>query len=199
MIYLLISITLLAAMSPWPDFIVVMKNAIYWKRQWYFTALWVACAIMIHISYCALWIGIIISQSIILFQIIKVLWALYLIFLSYQLLKSKWVQDSNIKPGQALSNIWAFRQGFITNAMNPKATLFFLSVFTQLISPDTSISTQFLYGIVMALTAGTWFAILTTIINLKLVMQNILKIQNYLNKIFWVFLAILGLKILLEK
>lgn len=199
MIYLLISITLLAAMSPGPDFIVVMKNAIYWKKQWYFTALGVACAIMIHISYCALWIGIIISQSIILFQIIKILWALYLLYLSYQLLKSKPEQETKSIKVTSLDISRAFRQWFLTNVMNPKATLFFLSVFTQVISPGTTIVSQFLYGWVMALTAGIWFSVLTTIINLKYIMKNISKIQNYLNKIFWVFLAFIWFKILLQK
>lgn len=89
MIYVLIGITLLAAMSPGPDFIVVMKNALKGKAQGYMTALGVASAILIHIAYCVAGIGIIISQSILLFQVIKIFGALYLLYLSYQLLKSK--------------------------------------------------------------------------------------------------------------
>lgn len=199
MIYILISITLLAAMSPGPDFIVVMKNAIHWRKQWYFTALWVACAILIHIAYCVAWVGIIISQSVLLFQVIKVLWALYLLYLAYQLLRSGKSEETQMKKESTLSAVWAFKEGFITNAMNPKATLFFLSVFTQVISPETSTITQALYGLTMAITAGIWFATLTTIINFPLIQKNISKVQNYLNKIFGIFLVILWLKILFQK
>jgi len=89
MLYLLISITLLAAMSPGPDFFIVMKNALRSKLSGYATSLGVACAILVHVAYCIAGVGIIISQSIILFQVIKILGALYLLYLSYQLLKAK--------------------------------------------------------------------------------------------------------------
>jgi threonine/homoserine/homoserine lactone efflux protein len=67
--------------------------------------------------------------------------------------------------------------------MNPKATLFFLSVFTQVISPETSHITQGIYGIIMASTAGIWFLTLTTIINFQFIQKYISQIQYYLNKI----------------
>lgn len=199
MIYILITITLLAAMSPGPDFIVVMKNAIYGKKEWYFTALWVACAILIHISYCIAWVWLIISQSIILFQIIKILWALYLLYLAYQLLKSDKNTEAKINKTKSISKTQAFKEGFITNAMNPKATLFFLSVFTQVISPETPILMQVSYGLTMSITALVWFSTFTTIINTPKVRKNITKFQSYLNKVFWVFLAVLWLKILFQK
>jgi len=186
-------------MSPGPDFIVVMKNAIHWKKQWYFTALWIASAILIHISYCVAWVGIIISQSIILFQIIKILWALYLLYLAYQLLKSGRNKDIKIQKEMQLTSLQSFKQGFITNVMNPKATLFFLSVFTQVISPETAVITQGFYGVIMAITAWVWFSIFTTIINFRVIQKNISSFQDYLNKFFWIFLTILWIKILTEK
>lgn len=198
MIYVLIGITLLAAMSPGPDFIVVMKNALKWKIQGYMTALGVVSAILIHIAYCVAGIGIIISQSILLFQVIKIFGALYLLYLSYQLLKSKkdtWAKVVTAK-AQEKNYFNAFKEGFITNVMNPKATLFFLSVFTQVISPETSIFLQSIYGVTMAVTAGIWFITLTTIINFSFIQKYISAIQYYLNKIMWAFLAILWVKIL---
>jgi threonine/homoserine/homoserine lactone efflux protein len=77
----------------------------------------------------------------------------------------------------------AFREGFVTNVLNPKATIFFLSVFTQVINPETSILTQALYGMMMASIVGTWFLILTTIINFSLVKSHIASVQYYLNKV----------------
>lgn len=61
----------------------------------------------------------------------------------------------------------------MTNALNPKATLFFLSVFTQVISPETPVFTQALYGVMMAGIVGTWFVVLTTIMNFALVKKHI--------------------------
>ncbi len=196
MIFILISITLLAAMSPWPDFIIVMKNAITSKKNGYFTALWVALAILIHISYCIAWVGIIISQSIVLFQIIKIIGALYLLYLSYQLLVSPKNKNPQVSKGKEIDWFTAFKQGFTTNILNPKATLFFLSVFTQVISPETSSILQLIYWVTMAMTAGLWFSLLTTIVNISYVKNHISYVQFYLDKLMWWILALLGLKML---
>jgi threonine/homoserine/homoserine lactone efflux protein len=67
--------------------------------------------------------------------------------------------------------------------MNPKATLFFLSVFTQVINPDTALITQALYGMMMASIVGVWFMILTTIINIGYIRSHIASVQYYLNKV----------------
>jgi threonine/homoserine/homoserine lactone efflux protein len=82
--------------------------------------------------------------------------------------------------------------------MNPKATLFFLSVFTQVIDPNITLITQGLYGIMMASIVGGWFIILTAIIGLGSVRSHITSVQYYLNKIMGGLLAFLGLKILLS-
>lgn len=56
------------------------------------------------------------------------------------------------------SGLAALRLGFLTNALNPKATLFFVSLFSVVISPGTPIALQAGYGIYMALATGLWFA-----------------------------------------
>lgn len=92
----------------------------------------------------------------------------------------------------------AFREGFLTNVMNPKATLFFLSVFTQVINPITPIMTQVGYGIMMAGIVAIWFMILTTIMNFSYMRKHIIGVQYYLNKVMGLFLVFLSIKILLS-
>jgi len=201
MLYLLISITLLAAMSPGPDFFIVMKNALKSKFSGYATSLGVAWAILIHVGYCIAGVGLIISQSILLFQFIKILGALYLLYLSYGLLKAKRSEELPELTWDPLkernqSLFQSFKEGFLTNAFNPKATIFFLSVFTQVISPETSILTQLFYGIIMATTVGVWFSLLTSLVSIKHIKRNIERWEFYIHKIFWVVLGFLGLKIL---
>ena len=193
---ILASITLLAAISPGPDMIVVVKNAIKSSKLGYSTALGVGLAIFVHVAYCIAGVGIIISQSIVLFSIIKTLGALYLLYIAYQLFRSKKETLKQVEKTTNTSLIAAFREGFVTNVLNPKATIFFLSVFTQVINPETSLVTQALYGMMMAGIVGTWFLILTTIINFSLVKSHIASVQYYLNKVMWGLLALLGIKIL---
>ncbi len=195
-ILILASITLLAAISPGPDMIVVVKNAITSQKLGYMTALGVGLAIFVHVAYCIAWVGIIISQSVLLFNIIKILGAFYLLYIAYQLFSSGKSETQNILASTNQTLISAFREGFITNVMNPKATLFFLSVFTQVISPETSLITQSMYGAMMAGIVGGWFLILTTIINFGFIRSHIASVQYYLNKVMGGLLVFLGLKIL---
>ncbi|MDD2694278.1 MAG: LysE family transporter [Candidatus Gracilibacteria bacterium] len=197
-IIILASITLLASISPGPDFIVVMKNALKSRKLGYLTALGVGSAIFVHVAYCIAGIGLVISQSIILFSIIKTLGAIYLLYISYQLFRSKKEKIKDIEVTKNQSGFLAFREGFLTNVMNPKATIFFLSVFTQVINPNTLIITQFLYGVMMASIVGGWFLVLTTVVNLSPMRSHISGVQYYLNKVMGALLAFLGIKILLS-
>ncbi len=197
-ILLLISITLLAAISPGPDMIVVLKNAMRSKKLGYMTALWVGLAVMVHVGYCIAGIGLIISRSVILFSTIKILGACYLLYIAYQLLRSWKDKEQTVEKWKEVTLFGAFREGFLTNVMNPKATLFFLSVFTQVIEPSTPIITQGMYWAIMATVVGIWFLILTAIMNISVVKSHISGVQYYLNKFMGWLLAFIGIKILLS-
>lgn len=81
---------LLAVASPGPDFALAVKNALSGSRS---GALWtcagIAAGILVHVTYCLLGIGLVISQSILLFTTIKWIGALYLIFIGWKALTSK--------------------------------------------------------------------------------------------------------------
>jgi threonine/homoserine/homoserine lactone efflux protein len=72
MLLTLFIITLLASISPGPDFIVVMRNALISRSSGVAASIAIGFAELIHVSYCIAGLGIIISQSILLFQIIKI-------------------------------------------------------------------------------------------------------------------------------
>lgn len=195
-------ISLLAAMSPGPDFIVVTKNSLSGSRSiGLYTALGVGLGILSHVTYSLIGIGFVISQSIILFTIIKYLGALYLFYLAYQLLKMKKVNgdDSNTEAPTVQITKWqALKEGFFTNSLNPKATLFFLSIFTQVIDPSTPLFIQGLLGLEVAVIVGVWFCTLSLIITHKTVAQAFSKIHYYLMKLMGGALVLLGIKLAFE-
>ena len=83
-------IHLLAVMSPGPDFIMLTRNTItYSRKAGIYTALGLGCGILVHVIYSLVGIGLIISQSIVLFSGIKFIGAAYLIYLGYKSLTSK--------------------------------------------------------------------------------------------------------------
>src|SRR5579864_2264067 len=83
-------IALLATMTPGPDFALVTKNSLFYsKKSGYFTAFGVGAAISVHMSYCILGLAIVISSSLLLFNLVKYVGATYLIYLGINSLLSK--------------------------------------------------------------------------------------------------------------
>lgn len=92
------SISLLAAISPGPDFAMVVRNSLgaRWKSG-FLTALGVAAALIIHISYCLFGIGLIIQESPFIFNLIKYAGATYLFYLGVCLLKEHLVKKDQLE------------------------------------------------------------------------------------------------------
>ena len=165
-----VTITVLAVMSPGADFAMVTRNSmVLSRRAGLLTALGISLGVLVHVAYSMLGIGLIIARSILLFNIIKFLGAGYLIYLGTTMLRTKAVtqqeQHVEVIPITALA---ALRIGFLTNALNPKTTLFFVSLFPQVISRHTSIPIQLGYGTFIALTHLVWFSFVACVFSSQL-------------------------------
>jgi RhtB (resistance to homoserine/threonine) family protein len=153
---------LLAVVSPGPDFAVVVKQSVTHGRR---TAIWtsvgVGSAIIFHVSYSLLGVGLLIRNSPTWFNAVKYAGAIYLAWLGFQALRAKRrelapaLSERAAPPGAAR----AFAAGFLTNALNPKATLFFISLFVMLIRPQTPLVIRAAYGAWMALITMAWFSL----------------------------------------
>ena len=199
----------LAVMSPGPDFAMVVRNSlIYSRRTGILAAAGLAMGIMLHITYSLLGIGLVISKSIVLFNAIKLLGAAYLIYIGVKSLLAKKQSKAEIAEemteefgdepaAKDLSTVAALRLGFLTNALNPKATLFFLALFTQVINPSTAIAIKVLYGAEMTIATFVWFSLVATILTHKRVNRGFAGIKHYLEKAFGAVLVALGIKVAL--
>ena len=193
---------LLAVVSPGPDFAIVTRNSlIYTRKVGVYTALGIALGIMIHVGYSLLGIGFLISKSILLFNIIKFVGAAYLIFIGYKSLQAKAPSEATpevVVKTSSISNLKALKIGFLTNVLNPKATLFFLALFTQIINPATPKIIQLLYGIEMMGITFVWFGFLSIVFSNKLIKAKIKKVQHYIERVTGVALIALGVKVALS-
>ncbi|WP_413694061.1 LysE family translocator [Psychromonas sp. KJ10-2] len=172
----------LAVISPGPDFAIVLRQSISFGRKTaIITSLGIGAGIAIHVIYTVLGIGLLISQSSYLMLSAKVLGAAYLTYLGINLLSSKATTNqanpldtNNNKKDQQK----AFSIGFMTNVFNPKATLFFLAIFTTIVSPNTPIAIQSIYGIWIVLTTAAWFSLVSFLFSKESVRQRFVK-QGY--------------------
>ncbi len=193
------SLHLLAVISPGPDFAMVVKNSLLGSRRCgIYTAMGVALAVAVHCSYCILGLAIIITQSLLLFTLIKYAGASYLIYIG---LKSIFAKKSGDAAStlilQQFSKSMAIKQGFFCNLLNPKATLFFLGLFTLVVNPHTPMFWQLLYALEMILMTFIWFSLVSSIIAHPRIKQRLQAIQHYTTKVMGVFLLAFGCKLAL--
>ncbi|KJG55446.1 amino acid transporter [Photobacterium kishitanii] len=194
-----LSITVLTIIIPGPDFFIVVRNSLaYTRRSGIFTTLGVSFAVWIHVIYTLAGIGLILSKSIVLFTIVKYLGAAYLMYLGWQCLKSRPLNSEQyIKQERKISDYSSFKMGFINNALNPKATLFFLSLFTQVVSVETPFAIQIIYGATVSLSCLIWFSLVAVFLNQKSVKNTFESIQHYFEKLMGVVLITFGIKVAL--
>ncbi|MBN6189208.1 LysE family transporter [Aneurinibacillus sp. BA2021] len=178
---------ILAGLSPGPDFFVVMKNSLgYGQRIGIATAFGIAFALLIHIAYTVLGFTYVIQTTPQLFIAIKLAGASYLLWLGFQAIRAKpnagTVQSSPQLHNEPKSLGQAFREGFLCNALNPKAALFFLSVFSQFISEDTARWMQWVYGAEIIAAVGLWFVLLAIMISYRTFRELYQKYTHWLDR-----------------
>lgn len=190
----------LAVVSPGPDFIVAVRNSLTYSR---ITGLWTAVGfglgIAVHVVYCVAGIAFLISQSIMFFNIIKFLGAAYLIYIGYKSFtsKSQEVEIDEIHKESDITPVKAVKMGFLTNVLNPKATLFFLSLFTLVISPETPHIVQGLMGVIMVINTTIWFSLVAVFFTQERVRKGFNKFQGLFNKVLGGLLIAVGIKVAL--
>lgn len=159
------SVHFLAVASPGPDFAVVLKHSIgYGRRVAMLTSIGIGLGILVHVAYSLLGIGLLIQATPWLFQMLSYLAAAYLLYLGWGALRSQPPQQAPIaqaNKASIISDKKALFIGFLTNGLNPKATLFFLSVFAVAVSAQTPMSVKLFYGTYLAVATGIWFCVLS--------------------------------------
>lgn len=192
----------LALISPGPDFIMCVRNSLTYSRK---TGIWTAvgfgAGISIHIFYCLAGLALVISQSIVVFNAIKLLGAAYLVYIGIKsiLSKSSKIEIHAQHKKADISALEAIKIGFLTNALNPKATLFFLSLFTLVISPETPGTTLAILSTIMVLDTILWFSLVATFMTQQKVRSLFEKYQDTFNKTLGGLLVALGIKVALTQ
>ncbi len=197
-------LTLLAAMLPGPDFAVVSRNALMSGRgAGILTAVGIGLGLLIHAGYAIAGVGVAVSQSILLFNILKWIGAAYLVFLGVSMIRHAKAGQGTLVDGDgglAPMAPWrALRWGFLTNATNVKATFFTLSIYTQVATPETPLALQLAYGATTALTATLWFTIVSLFFARPAVRRAFLSLRVWMERVFGVVIAGFGITLVFAR
>jgi RhtB (resistance to homoserine/threonine) family protein len=191
-----ITITVLAVISPGPDFAMVSRNALSLSRRaGVLTALGIGAGVLVHVSYTLLGIGLLIRYSPTLLDTMKLLGAAYLVWLGGKMLLSRPRSAFGEEPDRVLSDFAALRTGFLTNALNPKTSIFIVSLFTQVVGENTPFVTRIAYGGFISLAHVVWFTSIALFFGAPLLRQRLLGVSHWIDRVFGVALTCFGLSL----
>lgn len=162
---------LLAVASPGPDFAMVVRQSLaHGRRAAIWTSIGVGSAILVHVTYALLGIGILLRTYPLAFTVVKAVGAGYLAWIGVKALLTRPRRELASSPAGAEPGLsspaepsprLAWMTGFLTNVFNPKASLFFVAIFASLIDPRTPKVIQGAYGLWMSASTMAWFAMVS--------------------------------------
>ncbi|OBS09280.1 LysE family translocator [Acidihalobacter prosperus] len=165
----LATIHFMAVVIPGPDFVITVRQSIrHGRLAGIVTAIGIGAGISLHVLYTLIGVGALIHATPWLLGTAKIVGGAYIVYLGINMLRShaspiQSIPELATGDGRAAARVpaqsirKAFWTGFLTNATNPKATLFFLAIFTTVINPGTPMKIQILFGAWMCMVNALWF------------------------------------------
>ena len=154
---------ILLNLTPGPDTVYILGRSIaQGRRAGIASAFGISVGSIFHTCAAALGLSAILSTSAIAFGTIKLIGATYLIFLGIKMILDRRKQLSLPSNFRRRTTIAAFRQGILTNTLNPKVALFFLAFLPQFIDPASSakVAAFILLGLTFVTTGTIWCLVL---------------------------------------
>ncbi len=204
--YLYVFMCIFLIILPGPDTAIVTKNTLTVGRSGGLkTAMGTCCALFIHTSAAILGLSAIIVKSALLFSVFKYVGAVYLIYLGVKALLSLKNKKNETASGEMnvdsrFNNTSCFKQGFLTDILNPKVAVFFLTFLPQFVHSGSNTFIPFLImGITYTVLTSIWFLLYVSLINQISGFMKKPKAQSIIEGITGTILIGFGIKLALEK
>lgn len=183
----------IALLSPGADFVYLVNTSIKNKPKVAIGAsLGIALSNGFYIMLCLLGYATVLSQSKFLMSIIRIIGGGYLLYLGVVILKTK---NDVINANAVFTNQSTFikelLRDFYLSFLNPKISIFYISLFALAISKETPLMVQLLYGIWMFLVVFLWDSMIVLLLNKKELKKKILSFV-YMQKIMGILLLVIG-------
>jgi len=190
-------VCLLGAMSPGPSMAVVINNAIFKGRYaGILTAIGHGIGISVYATFAVLGLGLIIKTNVLIFNGLKILSIIFLIFIGVKSILNKKTLDlekKNIK-----KNTISFIQGFSISILNPKIFVWFIAVYSQFMSQNNDLVFNTYLVSIAGIVDACWYIILTLAVTTASALSFFQKKINFIQKIQGFLFIALGLGLLIN-
>ncbi len=196
----IVFVCLLGAMSPGPSMVVVINNAIFKNKfNGILTAFGHGFGIGIYALFAVLGISLIIETNLMVFNTIKILSIIFLLYLGIQSFFNKTALnfDQNKMEGGGIS----FLEGLSIAMLNPKIFIWFIAIYSQFISIKNDIFLNISLILIASLVDALWYVFLVNLVTYKsvlnLIKNKIKQIQRSIGVLFITISIILFISIFL--
>ena len=191
------AVCLLGAMSPGPSMVVVINNAIFKGRfHGILTSLGHGIGIGMYALFAVLGVALIIKTNLLVFNVIKSLSIIFLIYLGIKSMIDKDKLDFDKK--DLSGGFTSFLQGVSISLLNPKIFIWFVAIYSQFMSLENGKA----FNLTLILTAGIvdtiWYVILTLLVTSNIALEFFKNKNVLLKKFVGSVFIIIGALLLLE-
>lgn len=195
----LMAICVLGAISPGPSLVAVMKYTVQGSRlHGLVTAISHATGIGLYAFLVAAGLAVVITESPQILRMMTIAGAVYLGWLGYKSITSK----GSIAPAEQESKnnlplYQAARDGFLIAFLNPKIAVFFLALFSQFVSQESTRTTQLLMALIATLCDGIWYCLIASVAGHSSVLPALQKQAVLINRLCGVLLIMIALRLVI--
>lgn len=188
------SLCALGAMSPGPSLAIVTRNTLHGgRREGITTAIAHGIGVGIYALLTVVGLAVIITQTPVIFNGIKIIGAIFLAYLGIKSLTAKPYGQDSEAPVETV-NSW--RSGFLIAFLNPKLAIFFMALFSQFVSPEAA----WVERAIMVATAGCidilWYTIIACAFSHSALVDTLKRNSIWLDRIFGVLLLAVAIRIM---
>ncbi|QQX82036.1 LysE family translocator [Shewanella sp. KX20019] len=170
-----------ALASPGPDFALVVKMASQERRVTAIaSAIGISIGILLHTLLSLTGVSLLIKSSGILFLIVQLAGASYLgwmginiIISTLQNFKVRHIEKEKAQIFNQLTPSQGFTQGLYTNLLNPKAMVFFITLFSAMITPEVTLITKVWAAVTLLVLSLVWFVLIALVLSKPAIQQRI--------------------------
>ncbi|KEI70500.1 LysE family translocator [Endozoicomonas elysicola] len=195
----LLAICALGAISPGPSLAAVMKSTVQGSRaHGLVTSISHALGIGIYAFLVAAGIAVVITETPWLFKFITYGGSAYLAWMGYKAITSTSpsLAQENHQQHKQLSLKQAAIDGFLVSFLNPKIAVFLLALFSQFVTPESTIMTKLLMAAIATLCDGIWYCMIASVAGHGKVLPALRKRATLINRLCGTLLILVALRIL---
>lgn len=204
-VFTLLTVCFLGRMSPGPDMMLLIHHAGCGgpsEKRGFFSGspaaygcvLGVCLGLTFHVSLSVLGLALVLKSNPLIYNILRYAGAAYLIYIGYRCFTDSSGIELESSEGCAAGAgfMQGFKDGLFCNLLNPKVTLFILSIFMQLIGPDAGLGEKAIYGSVILLESFFGWGSFVLFLNTSVMQRIYGDYVGVINKVTGVILFVLG-------